>query len=168
MGSGELTMDWPAEILASASQSDLDRLRMIERFLTSAERLTDRDWQIIYTRFLAEQRAFDRAVRTFSSASIDSIMHSQRSDSRQQRDAHLQLAELTNNRVAAIASRTHGEAAPPGETASFSIRIRWIMHRVVVILWSIDRVVAVPKRLAAAQQFLTLFHGYIEFPEVAE
>src|SRR5947209_2000592 len=106
-------------------------------------------------------------MRDFTGASSASILHSQRSNTPQQGDAQLRCVELTNEWIAAIASRTRGESAASEATVPFATRISWIMHRVSVILWSIDRVVAVPKRLAAAQQFLALFDGLIEFPEVA-
>jgi hypothetical protein len=95
-----LNTHWPLELVSSASPPDRDRLQMVDRFLTTAEKLTNDDWQTIYARFLAKRRTFDRALRAFTGASIDSILHSRRRDTPAQQcltlfDGLIEFPELT-------------------------------------------------------------------------
>ena len=138
----------------------------VERFLVAAGRLTDAQWQVVYDRYLAKRRVFDLAHKHFGGASIDSIMRRQRTQTQAEIDERGRQLQETHERVTVLASRVSVTTSPDDGTVPFEVRLCWFLTRVMVILWSLDRVLAVPKRVVAARKFLMLFEGLIEFPEI--
>lgn len=157
---------WATESLQRASPMMLGDQARVDRYLTAMASLTDEEWRIIYVRYLADQRRIDQSEPRFGGASIDAIVRRQRVESKEESAAATELSRQASARVKEIALNKNGETAPEEGTVSFQVRIGWIMQRIVVMMWSLDRIVTVPKRLAAARYFLTLFDGFIEFPEL--
>lgn len=138
----------------------------VARFLDAAAGLSLDDWMRIHVRATAAKDDYWESTLELGGIGTAAVVRDEQTLTREERDARYALRAALGARIGSVLSELPDRMDVNGRVTVFRPHLRAIVTHTFQILWCRDQVMERAERLAAARQYLTLFAGLIDFPEL--
>ena len=139
---------------------------LVARFFDAAAGFSLEDWKRIHARYADAKDAYWESTGALGGIGTAAVVRDDQTLTREERDARYALRATLRARIGQVLANLPDRMEMNGTVAMFRPQLRGIVTNTFQILWCRDQVMERAERLAAAQQYLTLYAGLIDFPEL--
>jgi hypothetical protein len=138
----------------------------VTRFFDAAAGFSLENWMRIHARYAAAKDEYWESTCALGGIGTSAVVRDDQTLTREERDARYALRAALSPRIDHVLADLPDRVEVNGNAELFRRQLRGIVTNTFQILWCRDQVMERPDRLAAAHQYLTLYAGMIDFPEL--